>query len=52
MCGRREGEEDIANHLDEGSLLALPGVQRFQQPTMAVAQNQDITKHLFDELVN
>lgn len=48
--GRRV-EEDVADSLDDGRLLALPHVHNLEQAPVALAQVKDVAKDFVDKVL-
>jgi hypothetical protein len=46
----RNEEEDIANHLDDGMLLALPLVEEVEQALVGDSKGREVGKDILDEL--
>lgn len=49
---RRGIEEDVSDTLDDRSLFALPDVQDFEEPAVALAQVEDVAERLLNELID
>jgi hypothetical protein len=44
-------QKDIANTLDDWHFLALPDIQYFQEATIALAEVENVAKHVVDKVV-